>query len=98
MSNAIDFFPILRYLPNKITARGRKLNQEIINTWGGLVKQVELEMHCNKEVPPSLTKKMLKLLHSEERLSHKEMAMLAAAFMIGGVETVSAYCAFSGSF
>lgn len=89
MSNAIDFFPVLQYLPNRITTRGKQLNQDIYDTWGGLAKDIEKKMENNEELPDSLTTKMLKMRNNGEKLSHTEITMLAAAFMIGGVETVS---------
>jgi len=97
MSNTIDFFPLLQYLPNKITARGQQLNRDIVDTWGGLIKHVEQEMNQGKDLPPSLTTKRLQI-KTQEKLSHKEMTMLTAAFMIGGVETVSKLSAFSDTF
>lgn len=87
MSNTIDFFPFLQYLPNEMTSRGRQLNRDVVDTWGGQVKQVEEKMKGGENVPPCLTKTMLQI-RDNEKLSDKEITMTSASFMVGGVETV----------
>ncbi|KAI0475658.1 cytochrome P450 [Xylariaceae sp. FL0804] len=90
MSNMIDFVPILQKLPSKLTMAGRaqELHKGLVDTYGGLINQIERNMEYGMEVPDSLAKTMINAKDSEG-LDHLDMAILASAFMIGGVETTA---------
>lgn len=90
MSNLVDFVPILQYLPSQKRTRGRKLYKDLMDTYGGLINDMDRCMQRGEEVPDSLVKTMLQVRETEQ-LDHIDMAMIASAFMIGGVETVSHY-------
>lgn len=87
MSNLVDFVPLLQYFPNRMRMRGQKLHNGLLETYGGLIKEIELERNSGKVVDDCLVKSMLQS-RKEEDLDCLDMAILASAFMIGGVETV----------
>lgn len=67
--------------------RGRNLHRDLVDTYGGLIKDIEQRMQNGATVPDCLAKTMLDA-REEEDLDHIDMSILASAFMIGGVETV----------
>jgi hypothetical protein len=88
VSNLVDFIPLLQMLPNKMTTRGKKLHEGLVETYGGMILDIEARMRRGDHVPDCLVKTMI-LTKEEEQLDHLDMSILCAAFMIGGVETVS---------
>jgi hypothetical protein len=88
MSNLVDFVPLLQYLPTPMHKRGRKLHQGLVDTYGGLVTGIKNSLDRGEDVPDCLSKTMLEI-QDKEQLDHLDMSILASAFMIGGVETVS---------
>lgn len=88
MSNLVDFIPLLQFFPSPIWTRGRKLHEDLVETYGGLINDIERRIQRSEDVPESLAKTMLQVREAEQ-LDHLDMAMTASAFMIGGVETVS---------
>lgn len=87
MSNLVDFIPILQRLPSPLRKRGRKLHEDLVDTYGGLINDIERRIKRGEDVPESLAKTMLRVRETEQ-LDHLDMAITASAFMIGGVETV----------
>jgi cytochrome P450 len=90
MSNLVDFIPILQYLPSQLRTRGRKLHRDLVDTYGGLINDIDRRMRLGESVPDCLAKTMLEVREAEQ-LDDLDMAMTASAFMIGGVETVGRY-------
>lgn len=90
MSNLVDFIPLLQKFNTPLVVRGKKLHNDLVGTYGGFVKDIEQKMASGVEVPDCLTKSMLMVREAEE-LDELDVALLAGAFMIGGVETVSAF-------
>lgn len=88
MSNLVDFVPVLQYLPSELKSRGKQLHKDLVETYGGFIKGVEKRMTEGEVVENCLAKTMVELREKEE-LDELDMAILASAFMIGGVETVS---------
>jgi Cytochrome P450 len=88
VSNTVDFVPFLQILPNKMATRGKKLHEGLVETYGGMILDIEARMRRGEHVPDCLVKTMI-LTKEEEQLDHLDMSILCAAFMIGGVETVS---------
>jgi hypothetical protein len=88
MSNIVDFVPFLQKLPLPIIRRAHELHSDLATTYGGLIKKVENDIAAGIEVDDCLAKTMLEI-RDEEQLDDLDMAILASAFMIGGVETVS---------
>ncbi|CAG8891773.1 unnamed protein product [Penicillium egyptiacum] len=89
MSNLIDFVPILQYLPTPLHRRAKKLHKGLVETYGGFIKETEQKMMEGKTVQDCLAKTMVEVRYKEE-LDDLDMAILASAFMIGGVETTAA--------
>ncbi|KAG5640609.1 hypothetical protein DXG03_007942 [Asterophora parasitica] len=88
VSNIIDFVPILQGLPNYMTTRSKKLHTGLLETYGGFLNDIEAKINRGEEVPGCLAKTMIQT-KEEEQLDHVDMAILASAFMIGGVETTA---------
>jgi len=89
MSNIVDFIPILQKLPLPLISRAHQLHNDLATTYGGLIRKVESDMAAGIEVEDCLAKTMLQI-RDEEQLDDLDMAILASAFMIGGVETTAA--------
>lgn len=88
MSNLVDFIPLLQCIPTPMHQRGKRLHQGLVNTYGGFVTEIKDKLASGKDVPDCLAKTMLEF-QEKEQLDHLDMSILASAFMIGGVETVS---------
>jgi cytochrome P450 len=87
MSNLVDFLPILQKLPNPMLSRGKRLHQGLVETYGGMIEEIEKKLDNGIPVEDCLAKSMVQM-REEEQLDDLDMAILASAFMIGGVETV----------
>ncbi|KAF2017474.1 cytochrome P450 [Aaosphaeria arxii CBS 175.79] len=88
MSNLIDFVPLLQKLPTPLKLRGQALHRDLVATYGGLIKDVQRKLLAGVAVDDCLAKTMIEL-KEEEELDDVDMAILASAFMIGGVETTA---------
>lgn len=87
VSNLIDFVPLLQILPNSLTTRAKKLHNDLVDTYGGMINAIEAQMNAGEEVPECLAKTLVET-RNEENFDHLDMAILCSAFMIGGIETV----------
>nr|BAK09394.1 cytochrome P450 [Postia placenta] len=88
VSNLVDFVTPLQWLPTSMSIRGKRLHKDLVETYGGMIKDIERRMNAGGTVPDCLAKTMI-LSRQEEELDHLDMAILASAFMIGGVETTA---------
>jgi hypothetical protein len=88
VSNLIDFILILQKLPHYMKTRGKKLHAGLVDTYGGMIFEIDERLKRGEHVPDCLVKTLLEL-REEEELDHLDMSILCSAFMIGGVETVS---------
>lgn len=88
MSNMIDFVPLLQYLPSNLRSRGQRLHQDLVDTYGGMINDIDRRMKAGEKVEGSLAKSILQV-REEEQLDDLDMAILTSAFMIGGVETTA---------
>jgi cytochrome P450 len=70
-----------------MTTRARKLREDLMETYGGMISEIEERMNTGKDVPDCLVKTLIEI-REREQLDHLDMVMLCSAFMIGGVETV----------
>ncbi|PLB50375.1 cytochrome P450 [Aspergillus steynii IBT 23096] len=89
MSNLVDFIPLLQYLPTPMHQRGKRLHRGLVETYGGLLRKIERQLAEGHNVPDCLGKTMIEV-RDKEQLDDLDMAILASAFMIGGVETTAA--------
>lgn len=67
--------------------RGKKLHNDLVETYGGIIKDMERKMKAGNKVVDCLAKTMIEVRRKED-LDDLDMATLASAFMIGDVETV----------
>lgn len=88
MSNLVDFIPAFQHIPTPMSIRGQNLHRELVRVYGGMIKDIEKRMADGEIVVNCLAKTMIET-RVEEELDDLDMAILASAFMIGGVETVS---------
>ncbi|EJD04512.1 cytochrome P450 [Fomitiporia mediterranea MF3/22] len=88
VSNLVDFIAPLQWLPTPMWKRGKKLNQGLVDTYGGMIKRIEARLKAGENVPDCLAKTMVQSRQTEG-LDDLDMAILASAFMIGGVETTA---------
>ncbi|KAF9728507.1 hypothetical protein PMIN01_13335 [Paraphaeosphaeria minitans] len=88
VSNLVDFVPILQRLPSSMRCRARTLHSELVNVYGGLIKEIAEKMQAGGEVQDCLVKTML-LRKEKEALDELDVTMLASAFIIGGIETTA---------
>jgi hypothetical protein len=68
--------------------RGKKLHKGLVDTYGGFIKDIEGKLKSGIPTDDCLAKTLIQLRH-EENLDDLDMAIMASAFLIGGVETVS---------
>ncbi|KIK51635.1 hypothetical protein GYMLUDRAFT_50453 [Collybiopsis luxurians FD-317 M1] len=89
VSNMTDFVPLLQYLPfNPMIKRGKALHHGLVETYGGMVNDIDARMNRGEKVQDCLVKTLLESKDKED-LDHLDMAILCSAFMIGGVETTA---------
>lgn len=88
MSNLVDFITPLQWITNPMHSRGKRLHEDLIKNYGGMIKVIERRMNAGDHVPDCLAKTMIET-RKTEKLDDLDMDILASAFMIGGVETVS---------
>lgn len=87
VSNLIDFVPLLQHLPNSLTTRAKKLHKDLVETYGGMINEIEERMKAGELVSHCLVTAMIEAGEREE-LNYLDKVMIGSAFMIGGVETV----------
>jgi len=90
MANLVDFVPawLQQSLPWEMKRRGKQLHAALVDTYGRQVKRIERDMKNDVHVKGCLVKTMI-TRRDEEQLDDLDMAMLASAFMVGGVETTA---------
>ncbi|XDG05531.1 hypothetical protein ABKA04_005146 [Annulohypoxylon sp. FPYF3050] len=76
-----EFIPML--------IRGKRLHQDLVDTYGGFVKEIESKVKRGEPVNDCLAKTLAEV-RDEEELDDLDMAIMASAFLIGGVETTAA--------
>ncbi|KAL0957868.1 hypothetical protein HGRIS_000052 [Hohenbuehelia grisea] len=88
MSNLTDFVPLLQRIPNPMVTRGKQLHKDLVETYGGMILDIQDRLKAGEDVSDCLVKTMIET-NEEEGLDHLDMAILCSAFMIGGVETTA---------
>lgn len=86
-SNCVDFFEFLQYLPSNKRTRGRKLHDDLIEVYGGMLLDFKARMLSGEEVPDCLVKTLLDN-QDTEKLDWEDLCMLSAVFTLGGVHSV----------
>jgi hypothetical protein len=67
--------------------RAKRLHKGIVETYGGMIKDIEHRMNAGEDIPDCLAKTLIKT-DEREGLDHLDKTMICAAFMIGGIESV----------
>ena len=87
MSNLVDFITPSQWITTPLLARGKKLHQGLVSTYGGMIKDIEARLHAGEDVPDCLAKTLI-LNREQEGLDWEDMCMLIAVFVLGGVHSV----------
>ncbi len=87
MSNLVGFVTVMQLFPNRMQIRGKKLHEALLETYGDLIRKIEVELISGEDVDDCLVKSMLEV-RGDQDLDDLDMAIFASAFMIHGVETV----------
>ena len=88
LSNAVDFFEPLQWIPTPKRSRGRKLHDGLIDVYGSMIRRFQTRMDSGEEVPDCLVKTLIES-QEDEKLDWEDLCMLAAVFTLGGVHSVS---------
>lgn len=59
MSNLVDFVPLLQHLPTRMRSRARKLHEDLVTSYGGMITEIEERMQRGEQVPDCLAKTMI---------------------------------------
>jgi cytochrome P450 len=86
VSNLTDFVPLLQHNLNPLLRRAQRLHDSLVETYGGMIKEIDEKVDGGVAVDDCLAKSMLEA-REKENLDDLDIAILASAFMIGGVET-----------
>ena len=89
VANLVDFVPLLQWLPNPMTARGKALHRELVRVLGAKIKHIAAILASGEPYPDCMAKYLLQH-QEEEHLDDLDIIVMCSAFVIGGVETVSA--------
>ncbi|KAL0577768.1 hypothetical protein V5O48_004226 [Marasmius crinis-equi] len=89
MANLSDFVNVLQHVPNYMYSRCKSLHEELVRTYGGMVKQMEAQMGRGEDVPDCLAKTLIQV-KEEENLEDLDIYMLVSAFMLGGLDSTAA--------
>jgi hypothetical protein len=73
-----------------MTTRAKKLHKDLVETYGGMINEIERQMVAGEDVPDSLAKTLIEAGQRDE-LDFLDRTMICSAFMIGGVESVSTF-------
>ena len=88
LSNIVDFIEPLQWIPTTTKSRAQRLHNELVEVYGAMIKRVKARMDAGEDVPDCLVKTLL-LSQEKEKLDWEDMCMLAVAFDLGGVPSVS---------
>ncbi|KAJ7836881.1 cytochrome P450 [Mycena olivaceomarginata] len=88
LSNATDFLPFLRWLPNGKISRGEKLHDRIVEIYGAVYTAIKERIEKGEGVPECLVRTLIET-EEIEKLDWKDTCLLAAAFTMGGVHSTS---------
>ncbi|KAF9517507.1 hypothetical protein BS47DRAFT_1359550 [Hydnum rufescens UP504] len=88
VSNLVDFVPFLQRLPNSLTNRAKKLHKDIVDTYGGMIGEIEKRMNSGQDVPRCLVKTLVEA-GDQDALDHLDKVMICSAFVVGGVESIA---------
>ncbi|KAF8883317.1 cytochrome P450 [Gymnopilus junonius] len=85
VSNLIDFIPILQKFPSEMKSRGKKLQSDLIETYGKMLHEVDGRLKRQENVPDCLAKNLL-----ESRQENDSMTWTWLCFTSSVVQWFSA--------
>ena len=88
LSNIVDFIEPLQWIPTTTRSRARRLHDGIVEVYGAMIMRVKARMDAGEDVPDCLVKTLL-LAQEQEKMDWEDLCMLAVAFNIGGIHSVS---------
>jgi|SRR6267154_5182187 len=88
LSNIVDFIKPLQWIPTTTQSRARRLHDELVELYGTMIMRVKDRIDAGEDVPDCLVKTIL-LSQEQEKLDWEDMCMLAVAFDLGGISSVS---------
>ena len=88
LSNIVDFIEPLQWIPTTTRSRARRLHDGIVEVYGAMIVRVKARMDAGEDVPDCLVKTLL-LAQEQEKLDREDLCMLAVAFNLGGIHSVS---------
>lgn len=84
VNNYEDYIPFLQLFTTPIFSRATELRRLLLATYGGMIRDIDSKIQAGEDVPDCMVKAML----MSQDTSDLEMTYIAAAFMVGGVESV----------
>ena len=88
LSNTVDFIEPLQWIPTTTKSRARRIHDDLVEVYGAMIMRVKARMDSSEDVPDCLVKELL-LSQVQEKLDWEDMCMLAVAFNLGGIPSVS---------
>ena len=88
LSNIVDFIKPLQWIPTTTQSRARRLHDDLVEIHGAMIMRFQARMDAGEDVPDCLVKTLL-LSQEREKLDWEDMCMLAGAFELGGIHSVS---------
>ncbi|OJJ56443.1 hypothetical protein ASPSYDRAFT_80312 [Aspergillus sydowii CBS 593.65] len=87
VSNLVDFIPTLQAFPSAMQRRAKKLHYGLVETYGGLLTEIDQKLQRGVDVPKCLARDLVECREKED-LDDLDAAMLVSAFMIGGTAAI----------
>ena len=88
LSNIVDFFEPLQWIPTTTRSRARRLHSGIREVYSAMIMRVKARMDAREDVPDCLIKTLL-LTQEQEKLDWDDLCFMANAFNLGGIHSVS---------
>lgn len=86
LSNVVDFFEPLQWIPTTTRSRARRLHSGIREVYSAMIMRVKARMDAGEDVPDCLIKTLL-LTQEQEKLDWDDLCFMANAFNLGGVHS-----------
>ncbi|KAI0284680.1 cytochrome P450 [Russula aff. rugulosa BPL654] len=86
LSNIVDFFEPLQWIPTTTRSRARRLHHGIKEVYSAMIMRVKARMDSGEDVPDCLIKTLL-LTQEQEKLDWEDLCFMANAFNLGGVHS-----------
>ncbi|KAL1917646.1 uncharacterized protein VTP21DRAFT_4039 [Calcarisporiella thermophila] len=86
----MDYFPFLRWIPNPVLSRCKRLRDTSIRVWGGLIDELRIKLDSPSPTPNSqecMAAEVLRVAEKEE-MDALDVIYTCGAVLSGGLETV----------